>query len=137
MSEEKEDPPHYLGHRGRMRTKFSRDRTGLFDYELLEVLLYYAFSRKDTKKIAKDLLEKFGSIHEVIFAAPENLQEIKEIGATSSMLMCVIREIFARMHLEKISESTVIASSDQVIKYYKNIFWGMKQEQLRVMFVAH
>ena len=135
MPNKSDNKPHHLGHRKRMRKKFLINSAGIFDYELFEILLYYAFPRKDTKKIAKSLLEKFGSVHEVIFATPEDLQEIEGIGPATSSLICVIREIFTRMHLEKVSESTIIASSEHVINYYKNIFWNMKQEQLRVMFV--
>jgi DNA repair protein RadC len=38
------------------------------DYELLEMILFRAFPRIDTKPIAKRLLAKFGSCAEVVSA---------------------------------------------------------------------
>jgi DNA repair protein RadC len=44
----------------------------LADYELLEMLLFRAIRRADTKPLAKALLTRFGTIAEVL-AAPEKL----------------------------------------------------------------
>jgi DNA repair protein RadC len=54
---------HYHGHRERLRTKF-RDLgdTALADYELLELLLFRLIPRRDTKPIAKTLIDRFGSL---------------------------------------------------------------------------
>lgn len=135
MPVKNEEKPHYLGHRSRLRKRFLQNGALLLDYELLEILLFSVFPRRDTKEIAKSLLQKFGSIREIIFACPKDLQNIKGIGNSAVTLVCVIREIFKRIHFEKIVESTIIASSDHVINYYKNIFWNIKQEQLRIMFI--
>jgi DNA repair protein RadC len=66
-----EAPPHYHGHRERLRGRFREaGAEALSDYELLELLLFRALSRRDVKPVAKSLLAKFGSFAEVI-AAPE------------------------------------------------------------------
>ena len=59
--------PHYLGHRERLRRRF-RDggADALPDYELLELILFRAAPRKDTKPLAKAILAKFGSFAEAI-----------------------------------------------------------------------
>lgn len=126
---------YHVGHRKRTRDKFFKCRTSLYDYEILELLLFYVFLRKDTKSIAKKLIEKFGSIKEVMFASYEDLLSVKEIGASAAVLFCVIREIFERIKLNKLFEEEIIASSSNVIEYYKNIFFNMKNEQLRIMFI--
>jgi DNA repair protein RadC len=65
-----EAPPHYLGHRARLRQRFREaGAEALPDYELLEMVLYGAFPRGDTKPLAKDLIRRFGSFAEVM-AAP-------------------------------------------------------------------
>jgi DNA repair protein RadC len=135
MVQNSKDKSHYLGHRERMRKKFILNSDAVLDYELIEILFFSVLSRKDTKGIAKDLLQKFGSIREIIFAQYADLKKIKLVGNSAAVLICVIREIFNRVNLEKIAESTIIMSSAQVIEYYKNIFWNMKQEQLRIMFL--
>ena len=56
------EEPHYLGHRERLRDRFrSSDPDALPDYELLELILFRAMPRRDTKPIAKALIARFGS----------------------------------------------------------------------------
>jgi DNA repair protein RadC len=54
--------PLHMGHRERLRERF---RTGgpqaLPDYELLELVLFRAIPRRDTKDLAKRLIARFGS----------------------------------------------------------------------------
>ena len=71
----------YLGHRSRLRDRF---RLGgpdaLPDYELLELVLFGAVQRRDTKPIAKALVAKFGSFADAIAAPRERLIEVDGVG---------------------------------------------------------
>ncbi len=68
------------GHRQRMRARvLSAGAASLADYELLEMLLFPGVPRRDTKPLAKALINQFGSLADVLEAAPEAL---KEAGAT-------------------------------------------------------
>ena len=50
------------GHRERIKEKFLKNGIdGFAEYEILELLLTYCIPRKDTKPIAKELLNKFKS----------------------------------------------------------------------------
>src|SRR5258708_12839089 len=61
------ETPHYHGHRERLRERFyGAGPEALSDYELLEMALFPALPRRDTKPLAKALLKKFGSFAEVI-----------------------------------------------------------------------
>ena len=59
--------PHYLGHRERLRKRF-RDSgpNALPDYELLELVLFRAMPRRDTKPLAKAILARFGTFAEAM-----------------------------------------------------------------------
>src|SRR4051812_35165278 len=72
-----EEPPHYHGHRERLRARF-RDvgPEALADYELLEMILFRALPRRDVKPLAKDLMKRFGSFAEVVAASPARLAEV-------------------------------------------------------------
>ena len=76
--------PHYTGHRSRLRSRF-RDagRGALSDYEILELLLGYAIPRKDTKPLAKELLEEYGSLRRIFDESLEALERRKGIGEYS------------------------------------------------------
>lgn len=80
-SQSEPDPPHYLGHRERLRERFySAGADALSDYELLEMALFPALPRRDTKPLAKTLIKIFGSFAEVIHAPVARLREIDGIG---------------------------------------------------------
>ncbi len=75
------DIPHYLEHRERVRERFNEiGGESLRDYELLELILFQAIPRVDTKPIAKALLARFGSFAEVLAAPAARLVEVKGVG---------------------------------------------------------
>src|SRR5258705_375186 len=73
--------PDHIGHRERLRSRFAKGGAeAMPDYELLELVLFAALPRRDTKPLAKALLARFGSFAEVIAAKPERLREVKGAG---------------------------------------------------------
>src|SRR5882757_5261741 len=53
------ETPHYHGHRERLRERFyNAGPDAVSDYELLEMALFPALPRRDTKPLAKALLKK-------------------------------------------------------------------------------
>lgn len=57
--DEPAEEPHYHGHRERLRERFySAGPDALSDYELLEMALFAAIPRRDTKPLAKALLKR-------------------------------------------------------------------------------
>jgi DNA repair protein RadC len=78
------ETPHYHGHRERLRERFrTSGPEALSDYELLEMALFAALPRRDTKPLAKSLLKKFGSFAEVMHAPEALLREVEGIGDAS------------------------------------------------------
>lgn len=51
------------------------------DYELLEMILYRAMPRGDTKPLAKDLLARFGDLNRVLAAPESRLKEVVGVGS--------------------------------------------------------
>src|SRR5947199_7682262 len=75
------EPPHYHGHRERLRERFySAGPDALSDYELLEMALFPALPRRDTKPLAKTLIKTFGSFAEVVHAPVARLREVEGVG---------------------------------------------------------
>lgn len=59
----KPDRSDMEGHRERLRARYRAvGDAGLADHELLELLLTFAIPRRDTKLLAKKLLERFGTL---------------------------------------------------------------------------
>ena len=54
--------PHYEGHRERLRERFlAGGANAMPDYELMELVLFAAIQRRDTKPLAKALIATFES----------------------------------------------------------------------------
>jgi DNA repair protein RadC len=84
MAEALKIPPHFHGHRERLRERFREaGAEALSDNELLELLLFRALPRRDVKAIAKDLIAKFGSFPEAISAPPATLAEVAGMDAAA------------------------------------------------------
>ncbi|MDR2681599.1 MAG: hypothetical protein LBB29_00950 [Holosporaceae bacterium] len=69
MTSQNNDTKHNLGHRERLKKRFLSAPSSLADYELLELLMFYVFTRKDTKALAKTLLNHFKTLGSVVGAA--------------------------------------------------------------------
>ena len=65
--------PH--GHRSRMRGRLLASEAALADYEILEMLLFLGIPRRDTKPLAKGLINRFGSLSSALEADRRALAE--------------------------------------------------------------
>lgn len=71
----------HAGHRGRMREKFLQFGQDVFHtHELLEMLLFHAVKQRNTNPIAKELINKFGSLDGVFSATREELLSVSGVG---------------------------------------------------------
>jgi DNA repair protein RadC len=75
-------PPHFHGHRQRLRERLiAGGAENLPDYELMEVLLFAGNPRGDVKPLAKDLIERFGGFAEALSAAPDDLLQVPGLAS--------------------------------------------------------
>lgn len=130
------DPPLHLGHRDRLRHRF---RTGgadaLPDYELLELVLFAAIPRRDTKDIAKLLIARFGSFAEVINAPPERLADVKGVGERVITELKVIQAASLRVARTQISQKPILSSWDAVLNYIHSAQAFENREVFRILFL--
>src|SRR5262245_51945952 len=85
------DPTSNAGHRQRLKSRFvASGAEALPDYELLELVLFSAIPRRDTKPVAKRLIQQFGSFAEVVNAPPERLKEVKGVGDAAVMQLKLV-----------------------------------------------
>ncbi len=132
----KPDIPHHLGHRHRLKDRFQKAGiTGLQDYEVLELLLFYALPQGDVKPRAKELLKRFGSLKNVLDADPEALMEVMGIGPHSSLFFKVVREV-SSLYLRQGAElKEQISSTKELIDYCLSAMGGLKDEHFAVIYL--
>jgi len=145
----KADKPHYWGHRQRLRERFlATGDTGLPDYELLELLLFFCVERVDTKPLAKKLLERFGGLGGAINARDDQLlafaEELKAAGQIRGFaglnqhtlaLFKAVRVFAIRLAREELSEQPVLDTWDKLIQYLRASMAHLMVEQFRVLFL--
>lgn len=126
----------YLGHRERIKNKFKKEGLKPFlDHEVLELLLTYSIPRKDTKKLAWDLLNTFGSLSGVLEASNFDLQKIAGVGPQSAMLINIVREIITRHSYDKVKKRHSIANHEELYNYCMAHLQNKKQECFEVLFL--
>ncbi len=127
---------HYHGHRDRLRQRFkSNGGAALEDYELLELLLFRLIPRRDTKPIAKALLEKFGSLAQVFGAPVARLQEVKGIGESVAHDLKLLSQISQRMLKSELRDKQLLSSWTAVIDYCHAAMAFEEREQFRILFL--
>jgi DNA repair protein RadC len=131
-----EAPPHYLGHRERLRGRFREaGADALSDYELLELLLFRALPRRDVKPLAKMLLEKFGSFAEVIAAPEARLAEVKGLGDAGVTELKIVQAAASRLLRGAVKKRPVLSSWSTVLDYCRSAQAFADREQFRVLFL--
>jgi DNA repair protein RadC len=127
--------PHYHGHRARVRERVLKAGIeSLPDYELLELLLFYAIDRIDTKPLAKRLLERFGTLGDVFAAEPAQLREF-EIDQRTLVMFRAAREAGRRLAERKVKDMPVLTNWQQLIDYCHAALAHEKTEQFRILFL--
>jgi DNA repair protein RadC len=131
-----EAPPHYHGHRERLRDRFREAGSdALSDYELLELVLFRALPRRDVKPLAKSLILKFGSFAEVIAAPPQRLAEVAGLGEGAITEFKIVEAAARRLARGEVKRRTVLASWSAVLDYCRAAMAFSDREQFRILFL--
>ena len=126
--------PEYTkeGHRTRVRDKCLKSGfASLNERDKLELLLFYAIPRIDTKKLAHELLDIFGNLAGVLDASMERLTQVRGIGENSALLIKLIPEII-KEYTEQSNISKPLDKSDAMCNFFKTSFAGKTNEEIQV-----
>lgn len=122
------------GHRKRLKNRFlEQGLDGFTDIQVLELLLFYAIPRQDTNPIAHELLEKFGSLHQVLDAPVERLTQVKYITENAAVLLKLAPAILRYYQVDKIQEEMPLVTIQACGDYLKQFFIGKKNETVYLL----
>lgn len=126
----------HAGHRQRLRERFRKGGAhALPDYELLELILFRALPRRDTKALAKSLIARFGSFAEVVTAPEPQLKEIEGAGDAVVTELKLVRAAALRMTRSEIMQRPALSSWAQVLDYLRAAQGFKHREQFRILFL--
>ena len=76
------------GHRDRLKQRFLAEGLDNFSQvQVLELLLFYCIPRKDTNEVAHRLLDRFGSLSQVLETRVEDLEKVDGIGHNTAVFL--------------------------------------------------
>ena len=135
-ADDKKDPPHYAGHRARLRERFIKSGPhSLPDYELVELLLFNSMPRRDVKPIAKALIKKFSSLAGILDADIKEISSVDGMGEVAAINLKVVRETATRMLGQEIMDKPVLGNWQALLGYCRAAMGGGKVEQFRILFL--
>ncbi len=127
---------HREGHRQRLKERFRLGGADTMpDYELLEMLLFRSIPRRDTKKLAKDLIAKFGTFAEVIAAPPARLMETSGVGQSTVTDLKLVAASAQRLTRIEVMNKPVLSSWNAILDYCRADMAFEMQEQFRILFL--
>jgi DNA repair protein RadC len=131
-----EPPPSYLGHRARMREKLLKaGPDALLDHEMLEMVLFLALPRRDTKPIAKSLLARFGSFAGAIAAPVEELRRIEGLGDAGLAALKLVQGAALRLAAAEVLDKPLLNNWDRLLSYLTASLARERIEQFHVLYL--
>jgi DNA repair protein RadC len=124
------------GHRERVRDRLlTAGPDSVADHELLELVLFLALPRKDTKPIARALLARFGSFANVISAPLSELRGIAGVGEVSVGALKTVQAAALRLMRAELQGRPVLSNWDQLMGYLTAALSRERVEQFRILFL--
>jgi DNA repair protein RadC len=126
--------PH--GHRQRLRDKLvRRGGAALEDYELLEMLLFFAQPKGDTKPLAKAVINRFGSFASVLTTPSAALSGVPGLGPHSVAAIRLVQESAVRLARAQVAELPLLSNQERLLDYLSAVMSRESVEQFRVLFL--
>ena len=124
------------GHRNRMRARLLvSGPDALADHEMLEMLLFLALPRRDTKPIARELLTRFGGFGPVVTASPAELRAIEGLGDAGIAALKLAQAAALRLLRGEVAAKPVLSSWEALTDYLRAALGHEKTEQFHVLFL--
>ncbi len=130
---EKENP--HKGHRQRMLKKYIDHGIDCFEeHEILEILLFSAYTRRNTNDIAHDLIKRFGSLNGVLNASMDDLCEVDNVGPNAAAMLSFFKDVALRQNVRD-NSGVVLDSSEKLRQFCHTLLAGNRVEVAHALFL--
>ena len=117
------------GHRDRLKQRFLTEGLDNFSQvQVLELLLFYCIPRKDTNEVAHRLLDRFGSLSQVLETKVEDLEKVDGIGHNTAVFLSLFPAAARYYSVDRANRCTFLTSTSQCGDYLLPYFTGRPQE---------
>ena len=122
------------GHRQRLKTRFREEGLDHFEeHEVLELLLYYTIPRRDTNPIAHELMNRFGSLSQVLDARSEELAKVDGMGDAAATFLSLITAVGRYYLVNRTMLETILPTLDKCGQYLVPFFHGRRNEMVYIL----
>jgi DNA repair protein RadC len=129
-------PAAVEGHRERLRQRLlTAGPAALNDQDLLELILFLALPRRDTKPIARALLARFGSFANVIAAPVNELRAIEHMKDSGPAALKAVHAAALRLAKAELVNQPLLNNWDGLMDYLNAVLARERVEQFRVLFL--
>lgn len=116
-------------HRQRVKDRFRKEGLENFDdLHILEFLLFYCVPRLDTNIMAHNLLDRFGSLTNVLEATPEQLREVEGIGEGVTTFVRFLSELERVLEIRRSQNVRIINSIEDIKECLSGFMSGQRNE---------
>jgi DNA repair protein RadC len=123
-------------HRSRLRARLlAGGPDAVADHELLEMTLFLAILRQDTKKLAYRLLQRFGSYANVVAAPVHELLSVEGIGESGAAALKIIQAASLRLARAEVLNRPVLNNWAALTTYLTAVLARERVEQFRVLYL--
>jgi len=123
------------GHRERMRARLlTAGPDSVADHEMLEMVLFLALPRRDTKPIARALLTRFGSFANAVSAPLPELRTIHGLGDAGAAALKTIQAAALRLARAEVMDRPLLNNWDRLMDYLNSVLARERVEQFRILF---
>ena len=124
------------GHRARLRERlFEGGPDALLDHELVEYLLALALPRRDTKKLAKQLINDFGGIGGLLSADAGTIQRLSGLSDGAVAALKIAQASALRLLKSEVAQRPVLGSWQALLDYLRADMAHLAVERVRVLFL--
>ena len=121
----------HIGHRDRLKSQYIQNGIqSMTEIQQLELLLFYSIPQKDTNPIAHKLLNKFGSLKNVLNASIRDLCTVEGIKENSATFLKIVSNISNVSNMPK--PGVQIHGTTTAKEFCKNLYVGVHLEQFYV-----